>query len=182
MSITFSSDAPEATTLVQEHCLCAQMAAGFGTTATPEALRAEANPRCLHCNGTGIESVPTSDGVFMNLSNANARALIQALRLGAPASLRSGEVFAGDDPSGSCTIHVARRAVIRARSGSVEQFARPEAIVYGKPRSEGNVVIARPLRSADPGLSADGLSDRIERFAALVEEAATRGATNIHWS
>lgn len=169
MSITFRSDAPETTKLVEEHCLCAQMVEGFMGNATPEALRAAANPRCIHCGGTGVEKVPQSDGPSINFANANGIALLRALRL--------GMAYTGD-----ITIAEARRAIIRARSSSLAPFVRLEQKLIGKPveRVPG-VVEARPLRAFDPGLSEEGLSERIERFAAFVEAAAARGAANIHW-
>lgn len=171
MSVTFSSDAPESAAFADEHCLCAQLAPGFMGDAKPEALKAAANPRCLNCKGEGIERVPTSDAPTLNLANANAIALLRALRLGGVEG----------DLVGSCSIPEARRAVIRAGSGDVSRFARPEAIEHGKPRSEGNVVIARPIRSWDMGLSAEGLRARLDDFASLVEECAARGATIINW-
>lgn len=169
MSITFRSDAHETTTTVEEHCLCAQMVEGFMGNATPEALRAAANPRCLHCGGSGVEKVPTTDGPSLNFANANGIALLRALRL--------GMAYTGD-----LTIAEARRAIIRARASSLAPFVRLEEKLIGKPveRAPG-VIEARPVRSFDAGLSEEGLSERIERFAAFVEASAARGAANIRW-
>lgn len=169
MSITFRSDAPEATTLVKEHCLCAQMVEGFMGDATPEALRAAANPRCLHCGGSGVEEVPTTDGPSLNFANANGIAILRALRL--------GMAYSGD-----ITIADARRAIIRARAGKLEPFVRLEQKLIGAPieRSPG-VIEARPVRSWDAGLSVEGVASRIDAFAAFVEASAERGAKNIRW-
>ncbi len=170
MSITFSSDAPETITEVQEHCLCAQMAEGFMGDATPEALRAAANAACPNCSGSGIELVPSSDGPALNLCNGNGIALLRALRL--------GMAYAG-----KISIAEARRAVIRARAGSLEPFARLEEKLIGRPvvRADG-AIEARPVRSWDMGLSTAALAERLERFAVVVEESAKRGAKNIYWS
>jgi hypothetical protein len=169
MSITFSSDATATESAKQEHCLCAQMAEGFMNGATPEALRAAADPQCHFCSGSGIETVMTSDLPELNLANGNGIALLRALRLGM-------------DYAGEITIAEARRAIMRARSGSLEPFVRLEQKLTGKPAERDGVIVARPLRFFDPGLSTEGLGERIERFAALVEVSAARGATLIFWS
>jgi hypothetical protein len=170
MSITFSSDAPEATTFVKEHCLCAQMVEGFMGAATPEALRAAADPRCGHCGGSGVEEVPQTDGARLNFANANGIALLRALRLGI--------AYTGD-----ISIPEARRAIIRARAGSLEPFVRLEEKLIGKPyvRADG-AVEARPVRMFSAGLDVEGIASRIDAFAAFVEACAERGATTIHWS
>jgi hypothetical protein len=170
MSITFYSDAPETTTLVKEHCLCAQMAEGFMGDATPEALRAAANPRCAQCGGSGVEEVPQTDGERLNFANANGIALLRALRL--------GMAYTGD-----ITIAEARRAIIRARAGSLEPFVRLEEKLIGKPvvRADG-AIEARPVRMHSAGLDVDGLKSRLDAFEAFVGASEARGAKMIHWS
>ncbi len=60
--------------------------------------------------------------------------------------------------------------------------AREEEIAYGPPRDRGDgAVEMRPLRLYSQGVSTDRIQDYVERFAALVEEAASRGATSIYW-
>ncbi len=170
MSVTFASNAASAETLVPEHCLCAQMAPRFMNGATPEALREHADPACPRCGGSGIEMVPSSDLPMLNLANGNATLLLRALRL-AP------------DYCGEIGLPEARRAIIRARAGSLIPYTRPDHVEHGAPRARHDGAIeARPLRSFDPGLSEDGLRERLERFEALVEASAARGATIIYWS
>lgn len=169
MSITFSSNASETRSTKQEHCLCAQMAEGFMGDATPEALRAAADPQCHFCGGSGIETVPTSDLPELNLANGNAMSLLGALRI-------------EPDYCGSLSIEAARRAVIRARNSSLQAFVRPEVVEHGKPRVlEDGTIQMRPLRLFAAGLSEEGLEEFIARFAALVEASAERGATEISW-
>ena len=168
MSITFDSDARATVSIRSEHCLCAQDAERWGSGAHPKDLENAADPNCSFCGGTGVETREVSDAPSLNYANANGIALLRALRLPA-------------DYSGELPLAEARRAVIRARSGSFEAFARPEDVRYGKPRREGNVVEARPLRSFDAGLSADEVASRVEAFATFVEACAARGATKICW-
>lgn len=115
--------------------------------------------------------VETSDAEGPNLCNANARLLLGALRL------------ASEDLCGDCTVAEARRAVMRARSGSLAAFTRESSSEYGVPaRSDDRVVPMRGLRTYQQGLDVDGLAERIEFFAAFVERAAQLGATTISWS
>lgn len=106
-------------------------------------------------------------GPSLNFNNGNALAVLNALRL-------AGEY-------GECTIPEARRAIIRARSGSLEPFAREAYVEYGKPRAEGNVVTARPIRVIGGGLDVDGLQSRITQLSELIEAEAARGATKLVW-
>jgi len=169
MSTTFSSDCAATMGSKQEHCLCAQMAEGFMRDATPEALREAADPACPACGGSGVETVETSDRPEMNLASGNARLLLCALRIS------DADLF------GSVTIPEARRAIIRARAGSLEPFTRQALIEYGAPRAEGNLVALRPLRLYEGGKDEAGMESYLDRFERLVSESAARGATNIHW-
>lgn len=170
MSVTFYSDCPTEFTLEEEHCLCAQMVEGWMHGATPEALRAEADPNCAQCKGTGVEVVRRTNGPFVNWNEGNARSLFGAL----------GIPF---EPIGEVTLPEARRAVIRARARtSLDAFTRPEERVYGRPVERDGVVELRQLRVFGMGLSVEGIGERLERFEAFLREATERGATKISWA
>ncbi len=169
MSVTFSSDCAASKGFAQEHCLCAQMAEGFMRDATPEALRAAADPACFACGGSGVETVEVSDRPELNLANGNARLLLCALRIS------DADLF------GSVALPEARRAIIRARASSLEPFTRQALIEYGAARADGNLVALRPLRVHAAGVDEEGIAAYIDRFERLVSESAARGATNIHW-
>lgn len=170
MSVTFSSDCPSEFTFTEEHCLCAQMAEGWMHGATPEALRAEADPNCTQCKGTGIESVRSNDAPYVNWNEGNAAALFGVL----------GMAF---ESIGQASVAECRRAIIRARSRrSLDAFVRPEERVYGRPVERDGVVELRPLRVLSGGLDVDGIAERIEQFERFVQESVSRGATTILWS
>lgn len=178
MSITFTSNATEFDTFTDESpCLCVQGADSFiaamdGDLSDPVRadLKANAEPTCHICKGSGIEVNELDDRPSLNLSNANARVILRTLGI-AP------------DDCGDLPIADARRALMRARSrGDLSPFARPEEAVHGRPRArEDGSIELRPLRLWGAALDADGIQDRIERFARLVEESASRKATLIMW-
>ncbi len=177
MSYTFTADVSDAQTSTKEEpCLCAQGAECFGdafqNSVEPHRaeLAAEAWDKCLHCKGTGVESVENDDAPSLNLGNDNAVSLLGALGLTV-------------DCWGEIALPEARRAVMRARARkSLSVYTRATEIVYGAPRADENGAIElRPIRSHGFGLTEDGLRDRIERFASFVEASASRGATTITW-
>lgn len=176
MSYTFSSDASATTSTKEEPCLCAQMAECFGEAfdngveGHRSALATEAQEGCPTCKGTGVESVEESDRPELNLANLNATALLSALAL-------------ANDFGGQVSLADARRAVMRARARkSLAPFGFASEAVHGAPRTnEDGSIELRPLRVHSFGLDADGLKDRVERFASFVEESASRGATVIFW-
>lgn len=169
MSVTFFSDATSNKTCKEEHCLCAQFAEGWMRDATPEALRAAADPKCSACGGSGVEMVIVDDRPELNVANGNARLLLAALRL--------------DDSEliGRITLPEARRALIRARAGSLEPFTRQAFIEHGAPRSEGDVVALRPVRVFAASLDEHQMAGYLDSFEALVMGAEASGAKYIHW-
>jgi hypothetical protein len=178
MSITFSSDVKGNITNKSEPCLCAQMAEtwsdfyhGEDTPAIRAALKAEANPQCPLCKGTGIEKVSHEDSPHMNLANANAEILFKVLNI-------------PFDSIGELTIPEARRALIKAMSrSSVKEFERPDHIEYGKPREvEPGVVDLKPLRVFGPGVNEEKIHEYIKRFGEFISEVIQKGGTKIYWS
>ena len=179
MSTTFYSDGQATVTQAQEPCLCAQgaerwsMDADFTDPAVLADLRANASATCPWCHGSGVDLAERSDRPELNLNEGNAVALLSALGLDCT----------DDGLCGELGIPEARRAAWRASArGNLEPFVREGKLHYGAPRkaADGTVEL-RPLRAVCCGLSAAELADRISRFAAFVEAAAARGATEIRW-
>lgn len=178
MSVTFQSNVTSFETSTKaEPCLCAQGADGFFAMMRGEdsdeiraSLKADATPACPFCQGTGVEVLEQTDAPMLNLANDNAKRLLAVL----------GVPF---DYAGEMAVADARRALMRARARvDLTPFEREAETVYGAPRAdEYGVVELRPLRLSAPALTADDLRDRVERFAAFVEESAARGATEIRW-
>jgi len=178
MSYTFTANVTDTQTSIKEEpCLCAQGAECFGDAfqngVEPHRaeLAADAWDKCPSCKGTGVEPVENDDAPSLNLNEGNAVLLLGALGLTV-------------DCWGEITLAEARRALMRARARkSLSGYTRASETLYGAPRTgEDGVVELRPVRSHGGALTEDDLRDRIERFASLVELAATRGATNITWS
>lgn len=175
MSVTFLSNAPGDKIRKTEPCLCTQMCGAFSAMMrgedSPEiraSLRAEANPHCYMCHGEGVEVVTTSTAPELNLCNDNAKRLLAALGL--------------DDIYGEISLPEARRAIIRAKNTNLEDLVRNEVVEYGTPRDNyDGTVEMRPLRYHSAPLTLEGLQERIERFAAFVEDSAKLGATQIYW-
>jgi len=179
MSIEFTSDCPTTETTKPEPCLCAQMAErwidamdGDWSEAVKVNLKAEANPACPFCKGTGIEGFTRDDRPHINWANDNGVRVLATLGI-------VGE----DAPYGEMTIAEARRAVMRARSRSdLSAYTREEEVRHGAPRADENgVVELKPLRVYSPSLDENSIQDRIEQFAHFVEESAARGATLVRW-
>lgn len=178
MSVNFHSDlTDEATTSKEAPCLCSQMAErwldamdGDFSEAVRADLKANANPACPMCHGTGVEMEEESDAPHFNLANDNAGLLFEALGLGA-------------SPYGDLSVPEARRAVMRARSRSdLSPFTRETEVLHGRPRADENgVVNLRPMRLHSAGVDEAKMASYIDRFSAFVEASASRGATTISW-
>jgi hypothetical protein len=117
----------------------------------------------------GLRSVSLGDDDHgLNFNNANALALLSLLKL--TEGQRPGE----DDLCGAVTLAVARRAVMYARA----TFARrAQAFTRQEEQGEGT----QGARFVSCGLDVDGLSRRLEAFAAHVEALAQAGASHISW-
>jgi hypothetical protein len=180
MSVNFHSNVTNPTTTeASSPCLCAQMAESFCgamdgdlSDAVRADLRANANPTCPICHGTGVEVREESDAPTLNLASGNARLLLEALGLAHP------------DLWGDLPVPEARRAIMLARSRSdLTPFTRELEVTYGAPRTnEDGSVELRPLRSFGREVDVERMTSYIERFAAFVETSVSRGATIITWN
>jgi hypothetical protein len=148
---------------VASPCLCAQDARTWADdTPDPRELAAHANPECSRCGATGIEvSREWADDDRLNLANGNASALLGLLGFDAP------------DLCGGVSVGNARRAVAFARA--MFAWLAPGHVRDGSDRVVGGI------RVVQAGLSAEGLADRLERFAAVVERGAARGGVRVRW-
>jgi len=127
--------------------------------------------------------------LFLNLNNVNARALLALLGwAAAPSRIPLGEIRVGEptgefDLWGERTLPDARRAVMVARATfdrRVSALVREDDCGAPRVREDGAVEM-RPVRVQSFGLDAEGLRDRLESFAALVEEGGTLGAVKVTW-
>jgi len=177
MSITFMSDCARTTFQKVEPCLCTQCCEAFSrmfsdgedNEAIRAELKAEANPECFSCKGSGIEMFEESDAPELNLANDNMLRLLAVLGLSV-------------EYCGEMTLPEARRAIMRGRARDVSGHVRNRVERHGAPRDCGEgVVELRPLHFLDVGLDEDGIRERVERFSAFVLEAERRGATKIWW-
>lgn len=179
----------------EEPCMCAQDAPSWlagvdGQGLDRPDLAAHAWADCARCQGTGVETVPGMDRLYLNLNNGNARALLALLGwAAAPSQIPLGEIRVGEptgefDLMGERALPDARRAVMVARATFDRRagaLVRESETLYGAPRvREDGAVDMRP-RVMVGGLDAEGLRDRLESFAALVEEGATLGAVQVTW-
>jgi hypothetical protein len=176
MTITFATDLPRPPGTVESPCLCAQMTAGFVSMMrgldTPEVragLAEGAAPACASCRGSGVERVPRENPLTLNLANDNAFRLLALL--GLPVA-----------PAGKSTLAEARRALLRARNGRVDHYAREDEVVHGTPseREDGTVEL-RPVRAWIRGLGVDRLAGYVDQLEALVQSAGKRGAKELVW-
>lgn len=120
--------------------------------------------------------VEVDGAIALNLSNANARALLDVVGF-----------TMGNDLSGSVPLANARRAVIRARvilNRGAERFTRQTEVVPSRPRrrEDGAVELHLAPRAIVLGLDADGLHDRLDRFERLLVVLAEKGATHLAWA
>lgn len=159
MSISFIVDVQIPRKSIDEPCLCAQMSPVFGALMRREsddwqALRADADPGCVACGGTGVERVERDERPQANFANANAELIAAAMALDL------------DGGIGACELAVFRRGLLRARNVS-----QPDEL---RAAEEGPRYYA-------PGYSADDLSRALGRLEGLVEQAIALGATRILW-
>lgn len=176
MGITIDSDAPRQFSMKDEPCLCAQMSEVFSDffrgKDTPEIradLKANANPNCPICKGTGVENVEQNDAPHMQLSGVNASLFFSLLGL--------------DIEKGEATLPEARRGLMRASSRSdLKPFTRDEQITYGKPiEIEPGVIEMKPMRSLSLGLDEEKLKRYLETFAEFLNKISQLGAKKILW-
>ena len=178
MSVSFFSNARARSWTVTTPCLCAQQAPVFadavqlgieGTDGARAQLAAHADAGCARCGGSGFEVAEENDAPSLTWANANAALLLAVLGLPpAPAE---------------ADLHECRRAVIRARSRDLAQFARPDEVVHGPPRvRDDGVIELRPLRQFARGLSTSDLRNRLTAFAAFIDEVALRGGSKVWWA
>jgi hypothetical protein len=176
MTITFATDLPRPQGTEESPCLCAQMTTGFASmmrghdgVEVRANLAAGAAPACPSCHGSGVESVPQEDPLSLNLANDNGFRLLALL--GLPVT-----------PTGECTIAEARRALLRARNGRVDCYAREDEVVHGALSGRGDgAVELRPVRAWIRGLSVERLAGYVNRLDALVRRGGVAGATRIVW-
>lgn len=177
MSITFFTNAPSNETTKEDACLCAQSAPlwawdeAMHGNMTPEvrACMAEnASKECKFCHGSGIDTVPTDDGIKINLSNDNAFQVMRALGL-------------KPDYCGEITFPDFKRAYMRAMNTDLSRFARePEQQdVVITTQEEGSNVVTMEKRTKffDMGVDVDYIKSTIERLMSLTK---TNGTT-IYW-
>lgn len=160
MSISFIVDVQVARESADEPCLCAQMSPVFsaifrGESDDWQALRADADPSCPTCGGTGVERVERDMRPQENFANGNAAIVADAMGLDL------------NDGYGECELATFRRGLIRARNVS-----HPDEL---RAAEEGPRYYA-------PGYSSGDLSRALGRLEGLVEQAIALGATRILWS
>jgi hypothetical protein len=125
-------------------------------------MRAAADARCYVCKGSGVEGVTLPTMPELNVSNANAEALFQALGLKAPNQYYQGEASLAE----------LRRGVMRARARRrLPEPARPDWL--------GG--LGGGARFISPPTDQESLQARLERFAAFVEKLAGLGVKRIRW-
>ena len=159
MSVSFIVDVQIARELANEPCLCAQMSPAFsaiflGESDDWQALRADADPNCPTCDGTGVERVERDMRPQENFANGNAAIVAGAMGLDL------------NDGYGECELASFRRGLIRARNVS-----QPDEL---RAAEEGPRIYA-------PGYTAADLSRALGRLEGLVAQAIALGATRILW-
>lgn len=183
MSVSFTTNCQSEEYSEVEPCLCAQMASCFSEAFENKSalkfideLKAEANPNCPFCKGTGLENSPKSDAPELNLANRNFAVLYDVLGL--------KKVLGRDfDYVGEMTLAQAKRALMFARNHTtLKNFEIAEELIHGKPQNnEDGSVELRPLRHYDQGLSNEKLQSYIDRFAAFLQEVEERGGDMVYW-
>lgn len=138
-----------------------------------DVTRTEARP----WGGTtpAIVDFDVEDARRFDLNQGNAKALLAVL----------GFEGTEDGLVGQVELPLARRAVMRARATfdrRVPEVVRPGGLEYGAPRVEGDLILLRPVRYAEPAFTREELRTRLERFALLLEELGAMHATHVAWA
>lgn len=174
MSITFTSNIPSDSTQVETCCLCAQ-GSDHWTMKAPEDkdaredLRANANPSCPLCHGTGIEVVEEPSVSSPNYANGNASLILQAL--GFPCE--ETEMY------GSSPIPEFRRACVRALAKG--NLKTREPYEYRGKAQAVNGEIRRGVQVIASGIDQEGLTIRIQTLMDYAVSEQGKGATTINW-
>ena len=163
MSVTFSSDLPDQGLPVMEPCLCTQMDESFSQwvqygPGEPSVMRAAAAQGCYTCKGTGIEGYERSALPELNLANANAEALLNAMGI------------KQDYYHGEMSVAEARRGVVRARNTRIPVPPKPAwSQVFGGPRLIGGEI------------TEESILERVNRFENFLNAVSELGAKKITW-
>ncbi len=159
MSVTFIVDADLPRTAKLEPCLCAQMSPVWASLFRGEcddwaALRADADPSCVQCAGSGIERVEHDERPQVNLANLNAAIVARALGIDL------------DGGNGAMDLATLRRGLLRARNATQPAEFRADM---------------QTDRVSVPGFCRGDLVKVLARFDWLVEAAQRLGVTRIVW-
>lgn len=163
MSVTFKADLPDEGLPVLEPCLCTQMDEHFSQwmqygAGEPSVMQAAADPGCYMCKGTGVERYSRPTLPELNLANANAEALFNAMGI------------KKDYWYGEMTVVEARRGVVRARNTRINVPPKPAwSAVFGGPRIIGGEI------------TEESILERVNRFAHFVDTVSKLGAKKITW-
>jgi len=178
MSVTFTSNIPSESTestSVETCCLCAQGSEHW-TMKAPEAqearedLKANANPSCPFCHGTGVEVEQEPVSPLPNYANGNASLILQAL----------GFPCEETEMCGSASIPEFRRACVRALAKG--NLKTREATEYRGKAKVVNGEIRRGVHIISGGIDQEGLTSRIQSLLDFAVSEQGKGATTIHWS
>jgi hypothetical protein len=159
MSVSFIVDSDTPRTSKVEPCLCAQMSPAWsdifhGESDDWASLRADADPSCARCAGSGAERVEYDERPQVNLANENAAIVASALGIDL------------DGGIGSMELATLRRGLVRARNVAVPAEFRAGI-------AKGRLIMA--------GFSRDDLTAVLARLDGLVRDAQRLGATRIVW-
>lgn len=179
MSLRFSPVVEEPGPDHEEACLCSQLMPGWPAVASGRVplshpgvrgtLSEHADPECLRCFGSGVETVFGEDPVALNVAGDNGQVLLAVLGL-------------KPEPYGELTLPEARRALMRARNRpSLASFARGDVEVRGPRGSRSDGAVELGLRFRCGGLSEERIRQYLDRFEEIVRVAQERGADRIVW-
>lgn len=161
MSVTFYAETERGHGSKREPCLCSQMSPAFadlfeGRRDDWGALRADANPACLTCEGSGVEEVRVDLRPQVNLSNDNAKIVMGAM----------GWKTDPRNMCGECDLATLRRGIVRARNTDGPDVLRE--------RVETSRYIAYGYTRAD-------LLDALARLEDIAQRGQAAGATKVTW-
>lgn len=170
MSVTFRTNLHK-TVLAVTGCLCSQMAPSWtGTEApkNPEELAKFADPKCPHCQGTGVEVDMQADpAYYVNLCNDNAALILDALGL------------ATEGLQGSASIADFVWSCDQALE-SPEEFPCRKEEASRVFRLEGGALKFGP-RTYTQGITQEGVADRIVRLREFAVKMTALGANEVTW-